>query len=309
MSTDVLNYSGVIPDQFIVRLYDFVKLWYNANLDNQLARTVCAIDTVDPTTEQFEITKIDFSGKDVVPGAKKSPGSQVSMGAGSEKATIYRWSDNFDINGDDLRKDPQLQSRYVEACIAHIFRGEDKVFVNGRSVNNITGLVTAARANKNGKIAASAGTYNNNGAWLTVDADGRDIYEDVRAMRGLLDSKYRANKRNLYLVGNAASLDALDQKDPYNDNSTPISASVAPLLGRTITEPITSWAIVNEQVAAGYVYLVSKNKDAAQLVQAQGIVIDTDYPRKAINNYEIHLFQDVGMAFYDVNGFVECAIT
>ncbi len=311
MTTDTLYYGGIIPGQFIATFYDFINEWYDANLDNQMARRCTVVTPVDENTEEFEISKIDFTSDDVVPKAKKSPGVEVSIAGATDNKPIWRWPDYFTLNESDLKKDPALQRRYVEACIAKIFRGEDKVWFNGRSVNNITGLQTAARANTNGKIVASGGddatTFNNGGAWLTSDTT-RDIYEDIRVGRMQLDSKYRSNLNNLYLVGNADSLDALWQKDPYSTNSEPVYKSVATLFGRS-KDAKPDWAVINDQVSAGYVYIVCKNREAAEIVQSKGITIDDNYPRQPIGNLQVHLYQDAGIAFHDYNAFVELAIT
>lgn len=311
MSTDTLYYGGVIPGQFIATWYDAINEWFDANLDNQMARRTCAVSTVAETTEEYEISKIDFAGNDVVPTAKKSPGEEVSIGGATATTPLWRWPDYFTLNEADLKKDPKLQNRYVEACIAKIFRGEDKIFYAGRTVNNITGFATAAQANANGTVtaAASSGVNTGNvGAWLTTDTN-RDIHEDLRVARGKLDSKFRANLNNLFLVGNANSMDALWQKDPYSDNSSPIYESVAPLFGRSPTAPIGSWAIINDQIADGYVYIVTRDKQAAELIQSKGITIDDNYPRKPIGNFEVHIYQDVGIAFHDNNAFVQIQIT
>jgi hypothetical protein len=311
MTTDTLYYGGVINGQFLAVWQDAINVWMEQNLDNQVARQVTEITRVDSTVEQYEISKIDFTGDDVVPKAKNAPGEELTLGAATEMTPLWRWSEAFTIHEDDLKKSPTLRTRYVEACIAKIFRGEDKVWYNGRSVNNITGMKTTAEANTNGKVVASGATgsdTNNIGAWLTSDTN-RDIYEDLRVARGKLDSKYRNNLRNLYLVGNASSMDALFQKDPYSDASTLIAQSVAPLFGRTGNDPVGSWAVINDQIDSGYVFLVSKNREAAEIIQATTPTIDDNYPRKPIGNLEVHIYQDVGIAFHDPNAFVEIAIT
>ena len=310
MVTDTLYKSAPIPSNFLEVWYDSVAGWYDANLDNQLARKVVYLNTdVAPTADEYERINSDAAGKDVIPRAKNAPGSEVSIGASGDSAKIYRWPDYFTISEDDLDKRPELYNQYVQACMDFIFRGEDKVFINGHAGANISGLLTAARANSNGKVAASGGTYNNNGAWLTDDAGNRNIYEDLLLGRGLLDSKFRARLSDLFLVGNANSLDALDQKDPFSSDSQPIWKSVCGLFGRSDTAPVDSWAIRNDQLADGYVYIVCKSRQAAELVQARAITIDPDYARVPIGNREVHLYQDLGMVFHSNNAFVEIAIT
>lgn len=309
MATDMLYGSGIVPGQFTATFYDYISEWYDVNLDNQMARKCTVVTQVPATTETYEINKIDFASDDVVPKAKKTPGVEMSLGSTTENTPLWRWPDFFVLNEDDLAKDPMLQRRYVEGCMAKIYRGEDKVWFAGRTVNNISGVDVQAGLNSNGSVtaAASSGVNTGNiGAWLTTDTN-RDIYEDMRVARGKLDSKYRTNLKNLYVIGSAASMDAFWQKDPYSDNSEPIFKSVGPLFGRTPDD--TSWMVTNDQVTAGYVYIVTKNREAAELIQARGVTIDENYPRKPIKNIECHLYQDVGMAFHDPNAFVEIQIT
>jgi len=309
MTADSLYKSAPIPGNFLEVWYDAVGDWYDDNLDNQLARKVVYLNTdVEPTADEYERIGLDATSKDVIPRAKNVAGSEVSIGASGDNAKIYRWPDYFTISEDDMDKQPQLYNQYIKACMDFIFRGEDKVFINGHTGANVSGLLTAARANSNGKVAASGGTYNNNGAWLTDDGGSRNIYEDLLLGRSLLDSKFRARLSDLYLVGNANSLDALDQKDPYSTASQPIWKSVCGLFGRSDSAPVDSWAIRNDQLADGYVYIVCKSRKAAELVQARAITIDAEYTRVPIGNREVHLYQDVGMIFHSNNAFVEIGI-
>jgi hypothetical protein len=304
MTTGQLYYGGVIPDHFKQVWYADINKSIDILKDNMLARRLLVPKPVDATIEEYSVTYIDATGDDVVPQAKNSPGHELTMGGGQGNFRLYRYPTGFTVNEADLKKKPEMKSQYVDACARKIFRGEDKVFFSGHTGLGITGMQAAARANANGKITTST----NHGAWLTVDVDGRDIYEDIRDLRGLLDAKYRAQKRNLYLVGNAASMDCLDQKDPYNDNSTPISLSVAPLLGRTANEPVTDWAIVNEQITSGYVYLVTRDSMAGELLEAQPILIDDNYPRQPIGNLSVQIYEDIGIAIHDAQAFAELAI-
>ena len=312
MGTDVPYYGGVIPAAFVATWYDAVTVWADENMDNQLARAVMHVEPVDKLVEEYEIVKIDYDAADVVPQAKKTPGVEVSIGGSGDSAKIWRWPDYFTINEDDLNKSPSLQNQYVAACMTHIFRGEDKVFVNGRAANNITGLVATARANPNGKMVATGGddsaTFDNVGSWQAADTN-RDIYEDLRISRGFLASRFRSKLDQLYLVGHSDDIDCLDQKDPYSDNSSIIAESVCRLFGRSVTDPVGSWAIRNDQITEGYVYIVAKSREAAELVQARSITIDDNYPRTPIGNLQVHLYHDVGFAFHNAEAFVEIQVT
>jgi hypothetical protein len=311
MAADQLYYGGILDAYgFIETFYDIIKVWQDNNLDNQMARQLIAFRGLSETTEEYEVQRLDISGEEARPQAKSEPGNNISVGMGTEFAKIWRWALGFELNEDDLKKDPRLQGWHIEAILSKIYRAEDKAFINGIATKGISGLLTYARANEKGKIVdtgASGANINNVGAWLTSDTN-RDIYQDILNARGMLRGKYQSNLRNIFLVGNAKSLAALDQKDPYSDNSTPISASVAPLLGRTANEPVTSWKFINDQIADNYVYLIVKNAEVAELLEARAIFIDDNYARKPIGNLEVQIFEDVGISIKDAQGYVEINI-
>jgi hypothetical protein len=311
MAADILYYGGAIPANFIETFYDVIKIWQDVNLDNQMARKLLAFRGLNETTEEYEVQKLDISGEEVVPSAKNQPGQKMTVGMGTDFDKIWRWPIGFELNEADLAKDPRLQAWHVEACTAKIYRAEDKAFFAGFAANNIAGFQAAARANPNGKIVASGASgndVNNGGAWLVSDTS-RDIYTDIRNARAKLKAKYRTTLQNIFLAGNADSLDALWDKDPYSDQSQRIFESVAPLFGRRPEDPVNSWAIVNDQIDDGYVYLVVKNPEVAELLEAKAIAIDDNYPRKAIGNLEVWIYEDVGISIKDSQGFVEIAVT
>lgn len=310
MATDTLYYGGFIPEEFLTTWYADVKKYIDVNIDNMMARRLLSLRNVGETTEEYAMTEIDVSANEVIPKARSAAGDNITVGKNEKLYKIWRWPTGFVLNEDDVKKSPQLQSIHVDACMRKIQRAEDKLFYSGRTQNNVTGFATAAAANTNGYVtqAASSGVNTGNtGAWLTADTN-RDIYEDLRVARGKLDSKYRSQLGNLYLVGNADSMDALWQKDPYSDGSEPIFRSVAPLFGRSPDTPITEWAVINDQIADNVVYIVTKNPEAAEFIQARGITIDDAYPRIPIGNYQVAIYEDVGIAIHDNNAFVKVEI-
>lgn len=311
MATDTLYYGGAIDGTYKAVWQEAINEWMDANLDNHLARKTTELRQVDSTVEQYEISRIDFTGNDVIPTAKATPGKEVTIGKATELTPIWRWADYFMINEADLKKSPTLTSQYVEACMAKIYRGEDKVWYSGRTVNNIVGMKAASEANANGKIVAAGATgndTNNGGAWLTDDGT-RDIYQDMVNGLGKLDSKYQTPAKNIKVVCNSTTKMAFLQKDPYSDDSQPVYRSIAPLFDSNAEKmPIGDWLIVNDQIDDNYVFLVAKNRQAAELIQAQVPTIDDNYPRRPIGNLEVHVYQDLGIAFHDYTAFVEIAI-
>jgi len=310
MATDLLYYGGVIPDHFKEVWYANIKKYIDINKDNMMARRLAIVKPVPYVTEEYSITAIDVSAEEVVPKARSAAPENITLGGNERTYRIFRYPTGFVLNEDDLKKQPELQGWHIDACTRKIFRAEDKSFYVGRSNLDIIGFKAAAEANSNGKIVASGASgkdNNNNGAWLTDDGS-RDIYEDLRMARGKLASKYRSNLQNLFLVGNAVSMDALWQKDPYSDDSSPILSSVAPLFGRSSDAPIGDWALINDQIDDNYVFIVCRDSEAAELIEAKALIIDDNYPRQPIGNLQVAIYEDVGIAIHDYNAFVEIAV-
>jgi hypothetical protein len=304
MASNNLYYGGIIPDSFFSVWYSDIKKWYDANLYNQMARRLLSKRDVDPMTEEYGITLEDITSNDVEPKARNVAGDVVSV-AGSDKSyKVFRWPTGFTMHEDAIQKDPRLQSRHVEACRARISYSEDKTAFFGRTPQSIVGIQAAARANPNGVIAAGS----NGGAWLSSDGS-RDVYQDVLDLRGKIAAKYRSDRRALLGLCNSTTADVFDQKDPYNDNSTPISASVCSLFGRSPGEPINNWLVVNDQVPSGYFYIIVKRPEVAELVEANPFTLDDNYPREPIGNLRVVAYQDVGIAIHDYYGFAELDVT
>lgn len=304
MTTDRLYYGGIIPDDFKVTWYADIKRWYDQNLYNQLALQLCTFREVDPTTEKYEITYQDISQGEVRPKARSVAGDNVSVSGGSAEYRISRWPTGFILNEDDIKKDPRLQSWHVEACTAKIYYAQDKAFIKGNSEAGILGLQNAAAANPNGAISNSE----NGGAWLTDDG-ARGIYQDMLNLRGLIDAKYKNNLRNLRVICNSTSADAFYQEDPQSSNGALIFEKVARLLGRSADEPVTNWLIVNDQVPDNYVYMMAISPEVVELVQANPIIIDDNYPRQPIGNLQVVMYTDFGIAFHaPYTGIAELAI-
>lgn len=297
MATDRLYYGGIIPDDFFTRWYSDIQVWNDANIYNQMARRLLSFRPVAPETEDYGITMEDITKTIVEPKARNVAGEDVNVGGSDKSYKVFRWPTGFRFSEDAVKKDARLQSRRVEACQARISYSEDNVFLNGRAANGIVGLAQAALQNKKGTITAAT----NQGAWLTDDG-ARNIYQDCLNLRGLIASKYRSNLGSLWMLTNTTVADAFDQTDPEADNGSLIADKVCKLLGRSPASPRASWLMINDQIPANTLYLVCKNAEVAELVEANPIVIDDNYPRQPIGNLQVAVYQDVGIAIHDPNG-------
>lgn len=315
---NTLHFGGLYPEEliegFIGGLYDVIKIWQNNNLDNQMARKLCFYRPLADGIREYPVQKIDMSANEVIPQAPSEPGQTTTFATGNAYDKVWRWPTGFMLNEEDIKHDPRLQSQHVEGCVAKIYRAEDKAFYAGRTANGISGFLTMARANPRGKIVATGGdnstTFNNSGSWLDKlgDSGKRDIYTDLLTGRGLLKPKYRTALQNIFLAGNADTISALDQPDPYSATGINVSDRACKLFGRTPNDPVNSWAIINDQIADGYAYLVVKNPEVAELLESKAVFIDDRYPMEPIGNIPIAIYEDVGFSFKDVEGFVEIAI-
>lgn len=303
MATDTMYFGSVIPSQFNEVWYANMKIWEDRYLDNQMARKCLFRRTVPATTEQYDMTRIDVSAEEITPQARKNaPKENLTIGGDLLSYRVYRLPTGFFLSEDDLAKQPELQNWHVEAGMSKIYRAEDKLFYAGNTGLGITGFKAAAEANSKGTVST------NNGAWLTDDGD-RNIYEDIKAGRALIGSKYKSNLLNLRLALNADTAEALWQiGNPESSNPQPIYKTIAPLFGRAPEAQITDWVVINDQIADNYAFILTVNNPlAAELIEANAITIDTNYPRVPIGNYQVIMYEDVGLAIHDNDAFAEIA--
>jgi hypothetical protein len=159
--------------------------------------------------------------------------------------------------------------------------------------------VGAARANANGKVAASGGTYNNNGAWAGTD-DSRDPYEDINLAMTLTDFTVKP----VALVGNRQALSYLNTKDSERH---PFWKDVAGLFNKPDTD--RSWMVESQYAPDGYVYLIPNDPAVMEFAASQEIDIDDSYGKKPGGNYWIEIKEWVNPAeIYTNQGIVEIAI-
>lgn len=156
MPADTLNFQGILTPETKAAYYEFITLWLDANIDNQMARRLLDTTPMDAGVEEFPVGRIDLSTNTVVPGPKNTPGLHTSIGADEIRARVFSYGDGFDLNENDVNKYPAMQSDLIQGITAKIFRGEDYTFYKGVAKIGIDGFETAARANANGKITAAA---------------------------------------------------------------------------------------------------------------------------------------------------------
>lgn len=276
-----------------------IKKYFEENYDNMLARNVLAQRKVGADVE-FDIVE-EYSrtgqGAQIVPKG----GTPTKLGINFKRVTfpMYQIMAGFSVNAKDIKIDPKTKSRKLEIGMADIKRKEDYVAINGDTTYGITGIVTAARANTNGKIAASGGTYNNAGAW--AGETGTDIYDDIVEAKSLLDAKYRNGK--LFLLGNSVTMGRLDK---MNSERVPYKMEIASLFTKNAND--FSWMWTNDYVPSGYAYVCAKDTEAGEFVVSENPYV-TPYAMTSGQNYPFEISEWATPEIHDNNGFVEIAIT
>ena len=277
MTDTNMHYLSGIPREFVtswVREINEYEMQYKNEL---FARNYLPNREIGETIDYDSVTyydTVDGHAQLIAKGAVPNP---FTARARTQTYEVIQLAETFAINGRDLAKPDgaAMKTKEVDIAVRKIHRAEDDFAINGYLNNN--GIVDAARANTNGKIAASAGTYNNNGAWDGTDTS-RDIYEDINLARTLMDSSFKP----AYLVGNRVSLSYMDTMDSERQL---FSETVAKLFGKKPED--RSWMVESQYVPSGYVYLIPYDPQAMEFVISEEIDIKDDYGKTLGEVYNI----------------------
>lgn len=267
------EYATSIPSSTIKRFDRTIINYRSKERDKEIARNLSSIRTIGPAFQTDVVTYWEKTGgNDVIRASIKAKGAAAdTVGAKEDEIShqMYKLTVGFNFNTRDLDLDPAQYTRKVEICTREIRRLEDYLFINGSAAPALTGLVGAARANPNGKIAAygdsaSRPSKDSIGNWAGTDSK-IDIYKDVLAAC----TRVGDNFEPAYLVGGRADIaPILDLDDLRNRYADKIMA----LFGAS---NIDDFVRTSAFVPSGYVYVVAKD------VEFNEFVISTDLRAKA----------------------------
>jgi hypothetical protein len=252
-----------IPDNYLEEWSREIARWVNVNLDNMFARNVMPVRKVDEAVQIDVVVDYDRTG----PGAKvvakgPTPTGKTGIKQTTTKQDILQFMDWFSVHEKDLKSNPAMFNRYVDICLDNVHRLEDSLTINGDASLGITGIVAAAQANANGKIAAA----DNAGVW---GSGTQDPHADIVKAKRLLDGNYKSNP--LFLIGNSLDMEFLFNLDSMRQ---PFYKTIAPLFRASPdADPYGSWLKINDGFAEGKVYLAVKNP-----VVAEFVVSENPYP-------------------------------
>ena len=299
----MIENTGATIDRFIEEWTREIAVYGKKYLDNMTARNIMETRYVGADVAVDVITKYDKTGPGAQITAKGAVPKSMGVTGTDTKHEIYQIGLGFNISKKDLSLDPTQFNRKIDIALKEIHRKEDDIMLNGVANIGLTGMVTAAQANSNGKIvnAGAAGNDTNNKGEWAGEAD-TDIYDDILTADGKLDDEFNME----FLVGRKSDMRYLYRLDA---NRNPYRELSAPLFGKT--ENDTSWMWKTNQLTAGKVYAIAKDFTGGELVVSENPSITPLYngglgPGQ---NYYFEISEWVVPEFHNNDAFVEIDIT
>jgi len=298
-----MYYASFIPKEFVTAWVREINEYERQYKNTLFARNYLPNRDVGKNIDVDSVTYYNSPDRRAQFIAKGSIPEPFSTRVRTAKHEIYQIAEAFVINERDLQK-PEgaaMKTKDVDIAIRNIHKTEDYTAINGDGMDLI-GIVGAARQNSYGKITASGGKYNNNGAWDGSD-DSRDIYEDINLACSLMDPMFKP----AYLLVNRqgrAYLNAMDSE------RRPFWKDIAGLFGKSEADSPDTWVIESQYVPEGYAYVIPYDPQAAEFVISEDIDIKDDYPKQPGGNYWIEITEWVNPCEIHVpDAFVEIQIT
>ena len=299
--------ASAIPVDWVTNFTKRITLYTQVYGDNMMARQIVARRSLPSTDDIDVVLKYKDAGQNAEIVAKGSVPGTIGTFAENVKYDVFSFATSFIINERDLARDPEMQARNIDLGMRYLHRLEDDVVINGNSTYGIVGLDGVAALNEAGKVVASGATGNdvdNKGAWDGSETDAAmDPYEDVLNALARIDDKF-ANSQ-MFLLGRRSEMIGMWRKDAKRD---PFLPQIASLL--TGNENDRSFLKFSDAVPSGYAYLVCKDSLFAEMVHAQDIAIDANYPRQKGGNYYVEMREWlIPLETHATGGVVELAIT
>lgn len=299
----MIENTGATLEHFIETWDKEIVAYVKRYKDNMASRNLMDVRYVGAETAVDVVTSYNRTGPGAQITAKGSVPKSISVSGSDTKHTLYQITVAFNMSEKDLKLDPTRYNRTVDMALREIHRCEDDVFINGDSHVGLTGLVTAAQANSNGKIVNSgaAGNDNNNvGAWAG-EAD-TDIYDDLLTAKGKFDSEFSMNR----LLGEPQDLNYLFRLDAKRNPYYELSG---PLFGKA--KGSIDWTFPTEHLSRNKVYATAKDMMAGELVVSENPSIAVLYngglgPGR---NYYFEVGEWVVPEFHSNDAYVEIDIT
>lgn len=290
--------TGATIDHFIEEWTRNIELYAEKYSDNMIARSLLDVRYVGADVGIDVVTSYDRTGPGAQITAKGAVPKSISTTGTDTKHDIYQIAVAFNISEKDLNLDPERYNRTIDIALKEIHRAEDDMAINGVTNIGLTGLITAAQANSNGKIVdsgAAGNDTNNKGAW-DGEAD-TDLYDDILVASGKFDDEFTMDN----LTGRKSDLAYLYRLDSERNQ-------YSELAGRLFSG--SDWMKPTNQITAGKVYATTKDFTAGEMVVSENPTVATLYnggmgPGR---NYYFEVSEWVVPEFHNNDGYVEINI-
>jgi len=296
-----MEYAASIPAHFNESFARDVLNYRKRELDKQLARNLSTIRMVGPSVDKDTITYYEKTGgNDTIAAkitAKGAIPEQIGVKGNEVTHSMYEVTVGFMLNGRDLNLDPAVQRRKVEVATAEVRRREDYTWINGDTATGLTGLVTSARANPNGKVVntgAASPDVNNIGTWAGTDTY-MDIYTDVLEACNRIGDDFAPK----YLCGTRQTLAPIRKMD---DLRNVYADQLLDLFGAGSTNDFIR---TSKYFPTGYAYVIAQDMEFNEFVISEDLAVDTTFGKEPGNNYRVELREWVAFEFHNNEGAVE----
>ncbi len=282
-----LDFGGSIPSNFTEAFEHYVFDYRDKQRDKMLARSLSTMRNVGATVQTDTVIHYEKSdGNASLSAAITAKGAvppDVGVKGQEKSFTMLQFAVGFMLNGRDSTLDPSTQQRKVEVATADIKRLEDYTWINGSTAYGLTGIVGAARANPNGKVAAygassSSPDVDSIGNWAGTDTY-IDIYTDVLEACDRIGDDFDP----AYMLGQRSTLAPIRKMDDMRNR---YADQILDLFGAA---SLGDFMKSSAYVPAGYVYVIAKDMEFCEFAVSEDLVVDTSFGKEKGNNYRVEL--------------------
>lgn len=278
-----MNYSSSIPAHLTESFEKEILNYQQKQRDNMLARNLSTIRNVGPTIQTDTVTFYEKSGGNgsITAAITAKGDTPPIVGVKGKKVShaMYQLGATVMINERDLNLDPRQFNKKIDIATRDVHRLEDYIWINGDTATGLTGLVTSAQANPNGRVlntGASSPNVNNIGNWAGSDTY-IDVYTDVLEACNRIGDNFNPQ----YLVGRRADLAPIRKMD---DMRKTYADDILDLFGAGSAKDFIRYSLY---VPSGYVYVVAKDTDATEFVISEDVRVDTSVGKDTGGNFPV----------------------
>lgn len=282
-----MNYSSSIPAHMTEAFEREVLNYQEKQRDGMIARNLSTMRNVGPTIQTDTVTFWEKTGGNTaITAAITAKGDTPPLvGAKGKEVShvMYQFGATVRVNERDLNLDPKQLNRKIDVATRDIHRLEDYIWINGDTATGLSGLVTSARANPNGKVAAygassTGGDVDSIGNWTGTDTY-IDIYTDVLEACNRIGDNFDPK----YLLGRRADLAPIRKMD---DMRKTYADDILDLFGASNTQ---SFMRYSAYVPAGYVYVVAQDMEFTEFLVSEDLRVDTSVGKDTGGNFPVVL--------------------